>query len=148
MSTIGGWIGVDFDGTLAEYHGWVSAEALGVPIRSMVENVKRWRSEGKEVKIFTARISSIDCCIEDEKHLASICKGFYSLSRKVENPILFKEALKAANAIQKWSVTYLGEVLPITNVKDLLMVELYDDRAVQVEANSGRIVGYSTRGNL
>lgn len=36
--------------------------------------------------------------------------------------------------------------LEITNVKDFGMIELWDDRAVQVEANTGNPVGYSTRG--
>jgi hypothetical protein len=36
--------------------------------------------------------------------------------------------------------------LPITNCKDFAMVELYDDRCVQVEANTGRLIGQSTRG--
>lgn len=51
-----GWIGVDLDGTIAEYHGWVSPTHIGAPIPKMVERVKVWLSEGKEVRIFTARV--------------------------------------------------------------------------------------------
>lgn len=43
-------------------------------------------------------------------------------------------------AIERWCETHLGEVLPITNVKDYAMVELWDDRAVSVEPNTGRIL--------
>lgn len=68
-----GWIGVDFDGTLAHYESWEGA----------------------------------DVC---EKHF--------------------------------------GEVLPITCVKDLGMVELYDDRAVTVQKNTGRPLAPSSRGLL
>ena len=50
-----GWIGVDLDGTLAFYDGWKGIEYIGAPIPQMVERVKRWRAEGRRVKIFTAR---------------------------------------------------------------------------------------------
>jgi hypothetical protein len=49
------WIGVDLDGTLAEYHGFTSPTQIGKPIAAMVERVRRWLREGKTVKIFTAR---------------------------------------------------------------------------------------------
>lgn len=48
-----GWIGVDLDGTLAEYSGW--SEVIGAPIPKMVSRVKRWLSEEKQVRILTAR---------------------------------------------------------------------------------------------
>ena len=50
------WIGVDLDGTLAEYHGWEGALVIGPPIPQMVEFVKTLLATGKTVKIFTARI--------------------------------------------------------------------------------------------
>lgn len=50
-----GWIGVDLDGTLAHYDGWKGIEHIGAPVPKMVERIKRWRAEGKRVKIFTAR---------------------------------------------------------------------------------------------
>lgn len=43
--------------------------------------------------------------------------------------------------IEKWSMDYLGVVLPVTNVKDQDMIELWDDRAKQVVQNTGEIVG-------
>jgi hypothetical protein len=49
------WIGVDLDGTLAFYDGWKGAENIGEPIPLMLERVKNWLAEGKNVKIFTAR---------------------------------------------------------------------------------------------
>jgi hypothetical protein len=56
--TVGkGWIGVDLDGTLAEYHGWVGPEYIGPPIPAMLDRVKLWLEEGRTVKIFTARCS-------------------------------------------------------------------------------------------
>lgn len=49
-----GWIGVDLDGTLAEYHGWNTGK-IGVPIPKMMSRVRDWLSQGITVKIFTAR---------------------------------------------------------------------------------------------
>ena len=39
-----------------------------------------------------------------------------------------------------WCQAHLGRVLPVTCVKDFGMVELWDDRAVQVVPNDGRRV--------
>jgi hypothetical protein len=64
MSEIEFWIGVDLDGTLAEYHGWIGIHHIGKPIMSMVERVRLWISEGKKVKIFTARASEGPAAIE------------------------------------------------------------------------------------
>jgi hypothetical protein len=49
-------------------------------------------------------------------------------------------------AIQDWCYKYIGVRLPVTNVKDFDMLELWDDRAVQVTKNTGIPVGESTRG--
>ena len=54
------WLGVDLDGTLAEYHGWHGANDIGKPIPAMMERVRRWLQEGVTVKIFTARATLPD----------------------------------------------------------------------------------------
>lgn len=113
-----GWIGVDLDGTLAHYEGWVSVTHIGKPIAPMVDRVKRWIEGGHDVRIFTARISQ----------------------RTGE------EIAEARGAIERWCMEHLGRVLEITNIKDWAMSELWDDRAVQVEPNTGAILGRSTRG--
>lgn len=51
------WIGVDLDGTLAEYKDWIDISHIGKPIPLMIERVKSWIAEGKKVKIFTARVT-------------------------------------------------------------------------------------------
>lgn len=56
------------------------------------------------------------------------------------------EARCAHYAIEKWCQMHIGGILPVTNVKDYAMVELWDDRAVQVIPNTGEPVGQSTRG--
>lgn len=110
MSQHSGWIGVDLDGTLAEYDHWRGPQHIGAPIMPMVDRIKGWLAEGREVRIFTARVASDN---EVEK----------ALMRKI---------------IRDWSYDVLGVCLEVTNVKDYQMVELWDDRAVQVIPNTGR----------
>lgn len=109
-------IAVDFDGTLCTYTTWKGPGGLGDPIVPMVERVKRWLSEGKKVKIFTARIS---------------------LDTKEE----LKEAI---DAIEAWCLEHLGQVLPITNVKTMDIEIFWDDKAIPVIENTGEI-GYEDR---
>lgn len=45
---------------------------------------------------------------------------------------------ESVRAIQAWCLDHIGVALPVTNVKDRHMNELWDDRAVQVEKNTGR----------
>lgn len=101
-----GWIGVDLDGTLAHYDGWKGETSIGAPIPAMVERIRTWLSQGREVRIFTARVAGGDI------------------------PAIVK-------AIEGWCWEHVGAVLPVTNVKDFAMVELWDDRAVQVIPNTG-----------
>jgi hypothetical protein len=54
-----GWIGVDLDGTLAEYDGWKGETHIGDPIPAMVQRVKEALADGKTVRIFTARMSNM-----------------------------------------------------------------------------------------
>lgn len=107
-----GWIGVDLDGTLATYNRWVSVDHIGEPIAPMVERVKQWLSQGKEVRIFTARV--------------------------------FMDDGTAVAAIERWCEEHIGQKLPVTNVKDYGMIELWDDRAVSVEANTGRVISWKS----
>lgn len=108
MSDTGGWIGVDLDGTLAHYDHWRGVDHIGAPVPKMVDRVRAWLREGKTVKIFTARMH-----------------GHGSGGCDVVTPI------------RKWCEEHLGTALEVTNVKDFGMVELWDDRAVQVVPNTG-----------
>lgn len=118
----GGWIAVDFDGTLATYDSWRGLAHVGEPIPEMVFRVRKWLAEGRDVRIFTARVYSDG------------------------TPDCDAEAKLARLAIAHWCDKHFGRVLPITNIKDFGMIELWDDRAVQVEANTGKLIGKSTRG--
>lgn len=57
VSESGPWIGVDLDGTLAEYHEFQGREHIGEPIPLMMNRVRGWIDSGFEVRIFTARAS-------------------------------------------------------------------------------------------
>lgn len=43
--------------------------------------------------------------------------------------------------IAEWVKEHIGTPLEVTSVKDFQMVELFDDRATEVEANTGELVG-------
>jgi hypothetical protein len=118
-----GWIGVDLDGTLAEYHGWKGADHIGAPIPAMVERVKGWLAEGRDVKVFTARVSTAEHLPDTAARVARVAEVHVARAR-----------------IVAWCIEHIGEELAITNVKDHGMIELWDDRAVQVEPNTGRRV--------
>lgn len=114
-----GWIGVDFDGTLAVHSG--IGLSLGAPVPVMVARVKAWLAEGTAVKIFTARVASSGLVSED----GTDDGGFADRQRAL---------------IEQWCVRHLGVVLPVTATKDFQMIELWDDRAIQVISNTGLTV--------
>ena len=43
--------------------------------------------------------------------------------------------------IQVWCREHLGRELLVTNIKDFACVRIFDDRAIQVEVNTGRLIG-------
>ena len=49
--------------------------------------------------------------------------------------------LKDVPPIQEWLARYGLGGLDVTNIKDRCCIAIYDDRAVQVEKNTGRILG-------
>jgi hypothetical protein len=75
----------------------------------MVQRVKRWIREGKEVRVLTARGS-----IPEGKY-EQICK------------------------IYDWIAEHIGEPIEVTHEKDPEMIRLYDDRVVKVDANEGTL---------
>lgn len=105
-------IALDLDGTLAEYHGWQGEEHIGAPISVMVSRVKEWIASGHEVVIFTARITPRDG--EDRSGSVKI--------------------------IQDWLEAAGLPRLEVTNIKLHGFSVFYDDRATQVESNTGALV--------
>lgn len=113
-----GWIGIDLDGTLAKSVRVRTGEKIGAPIHPMVQIVKRMLACGEDVRIFTGRV----------------------------NPNCGRiKAIRARRAIEAWCERHLGRILPITYEKDGDMVLLFDDRARQVERDTGRVFGSRSR---
>lgn len=113
-----GWIGVDLDGTLAHYDRWQGVEHVGDPVPAMLERVNRWLADGWEVRVLTARVAPR----EDGSHF------------------------RARDVILEWCHRHVGVALEVTCVKDGEMSELWDDRCVAVEPNTGRALSPSRRG--
>ncbi len=110
--SLSGWVGVDYDGTLVTMPG-------ELPIKPMIDLVKRWLAAGLEVRIVTARVSP--------QH----GDGYIN---------------EQAASIQKWCVEHLGQPLVVQAHKDFAMIALFDDNAVQVEKNTGKILGTERHG--
>lgn len=105
----GGWFGIDLDGTLAHYDGWRGPTHIGDPIPKMVERVRGFLAQGRQVKVFTARVST-------------------------PNPA---ERAEVQQAILAWTQKHIGVGLVATATKDYAMIVLYDDRAIQIIPNTG-----------
>ncbi len=52
-----------------------------------------------------------------------------------------RDAIPQRWLIEKWCVKHLGRKLEVTCCKDKNMLALWDDRAIQVEPNTGEAVG-------
>jgi hypothetical protein len=85
----------------------------------MVDRVKKWLADGKTVRIFTARMTG---------------HGMPLIGGGTEDVL---------TPIQQWCKKHIGVVLEVTNMKDFGMIELWDDRCVQVEINTGIPVALS-----
>jgi len=104
-------IAVDWDGTLVEYHGFKGACEYGAPIPKMVARVKEWIAKGHEVLIYTSRVS--------------IEHGF--------------DRIKMESDSIQYALHEMGlPPLQVTATKWMHIAEFWDDRAVQVEINTGR----------
>ena len=86
-------------------------DKIGEPVPAMLERVKAWIAEGQEVRIFTARVA-----------------------------VTSKGRADAHAAIREWCEKHIGAKLKITAEKDFNMIELWDDRCVRVETNTGKIL--------
>lgn len=117
------WIGVDLDGTLAFYDRWRGEAHIGAPIPAMLGRVKSWLAEGKEVRVFTARADYL-----------------YRVGETPPEALTSEEGAAAVKAIRAWCVKHIGQELAVTCLKDYQMIELWDDRAIQVIPNTGRSI--------
>lgn len=121
-----GWIGVDLDGTLALYDEKHGMDPIGEPIPKMLIRVQCWLESGQEVRIFTARVYPLSD-IGKELVLPAL--------EQTSSRIVF--AINQVALIRAWCQKHFGQILPITCKKDFMMIQLWDDRAVQVIPNTG-----------
>ncbi len=103
---------VDWDGTLVHYDGWLGPGVYGKPILNMVTRIHSWLREGHEVLIFTSRVS---------------------VEHSPEHVMI--ESRKIDIALQKMGLP----LLQITANKYIRISEFWDDRAVGLERNTGRV---------
>lgn len=94
------------------YDGWKGVDHIGEPIPKMLAKVQQHLANGELVKIFTARVNTDDMPGDENNQVVR-------------------------NVIQSWCLKHIGMVLSITCVKDYGMIQLYDDRAIQIIPNTG-----------
>jgi hypothetical protein len=116
------WIGVDLDSTLANSNS--KGYEIGEPIEKMVQRIKQWRKEGKDVRIVTARVDGNTRAHTPEEA---------ALIGDQWNPLI------AITSIENWCQIHIGEILPVTDRKDCGMVNLYDDKAIRVNKDTGEL---------
>lgn len=117
------WIGVDLDGTLAHYDGWKGATVIGDPIPKMLNRVLEWIEKGREVRIVTARVAPLK---EDREECRTAIQKWLYAHVYPHCPVWFRDPVQIE--------------LVITHEKDQKMLELWDDRCVQVIPNTGERV--------
>jgi hypothetical protein len=131
------WTGFDFDRTLATYYKWGGAAELGQPIAPIVDLLKQTHEKGN-VKIFSARVWPI---IHYDPHTLQTHWDPRVRDLPDEHQAIRSQCARdAIRAMVNWCDTHLGFRVPITTVKDIHCTRLYDDIAVQVEPNTGRII--------
>ncbi len=118
-----GWVAVDLDGTLAKFHGFVDPYTIGEPVPEMISKVIQLFHHGIEVRVFTARIDP---------------EGLRRYRESTGDSHATPEAVTFA--IEEWCRVHLGRVLKVTDRKDLETSAIWDDMAVKVVRNTGRLV--------
>lgn len=100
--------------------GWI-----GVDLDGTLAHYDEWRGErhiGKPVPAMVARVRN---------WLAT------GLEVRIFTARAFKASPDVIRAIEDWSEKHIGQRLEVTCTKDYGMLELWDDRAVSVEPNTG-----------
>lgn len=120
-----GWYGVDLDGVLVEWDPKY-LPGLGPPIPLGLAIVRQLLAEGKEVRIFTARVEPSPgepAWWEEAKRL-----GYHTVNGWVD---------AQHQRILAFCLEHFGQKLRVTASKDWKMITCYDDRCVQMIPNTG-----------
>ena len=108
-----GYTAFDLDGTLAiDTPNRNNDTEIGEPVIPMVELAKKLIAEGEDVRIFSARAWQP---VPDMRKLVY-------------------------NAINQWCIQHIGQALRIMYYKDHDLERFYDDKAVSVQKDTGRIL--------
>ncbi len=130
------WIGVDLDGTLAHYPKTEPGKwhfkwsEIGPPIPAMVARVRMWLARDIEVRIMTARVFPY----------IYLNPSFTQASEYRHTCLVSGEQFTVSDmlgVIKDYTTRHIGRPLNATCAKDWLMIEQWDDRAVQVVVNTG-----------
>lgn len=122
------WIGTDLDGTIAYYESGQYPK-IGEPIAIMVSLIKKLIEEEKlEVRIVTARVDDVLEYMYESAQCGIL-----------DYPDI-KEDQEQRKLIKQWCLEHIGHELVVTNRKDMSLIVLYDDRAIQVVTNTGELV--------
>lgn len=106
------WVGFDLDGTLARQDKWEGIEVIGEPIQEVVALLKEEIERGRE-------------------------QGY-----KVKIFTARAYHWNASYYIRFWlKKNKLPDDLEITNVKDMGCRYIYDDKSIQMQKNTGKILG-------
>lgn len=105
---------IDFDGSLAHYDHFRGVDHLGDAVPEAVHKVQEARKRGEQVWIHTARISPSDDSFEQG---IDATQGFVLLAQ--------------------WCLQNIGELLPITNIKNRRWKFMMDDRGRELIPNTG-----------
>jgi hypothetical protein len=126
-------MGVDLDGTTFVYDGWTKWCDFGPPIPAMVERIRAWSAAGVRVRAITARIG---LPVRQDPYTKN---PIYSLSRvnacKMTGERFSDHDMHVA--IMRHCGVHQVPIQGAQCYKDYNMIELWDDRAVQVVANTG-----------
>lgn len=110
---------VDLDGTLVKQslnEAWDHTK-IGERVELMILRVRKLLESGFIVKIFTSRVAGL--------YLSDHGEDAHTL------------AVESKTLIEKWCFETFGRVLPVTAVKDLDAIEIWDNAVRQVITNTG-----------
>lgn len=140
-----GWIGVDLDGTLFHYETWLGWNVFGEPVMPMIRRVRQWLSEGRDVRIVTARVD-LPLLATDRGKRVYINDSALEHTCRITG--MRYSNLMMVSAIQDLTEKHVGARLPVQCYKDVHMIELWDDRAVQVVPNTGQTLAEAHEAEL
>lgn len=124
------------DGTLFTYTHWVGWNKFGRPIQPMIDRVRAWLDADVEVRVVTARIGlpvARDVMTGED---------VYSRARTGRCRMTRQEFSdhEMRLAVQDHLERHDLPRLRVQCYKNVDMIEIWDDRAVQVVANDGRML--------